>query len=185
MSALANQEVGDYLNDHFVSTVLKVGTFTLVNGNKQGGNVVSYFCTADGGVVHAIVGPVDADTLLREARWVTEVRKLAMFESRGNFDNYREFIRRAHAERLSAEFGISVQEPHRPNYQPGYRAGSPADPFQKLSPRSRGWNSGSANQAKIHQLLVANPLIKVEQVYRYVFEKIAGERVSTLPVAER
>jgi hypothetical protein len=47
-----------------------VGTFRIVNGQKQGGNVASYFCTPDGRVLHLIAGPVDGDTLIREARWV-------------------------------------------------------------------------------------------------------------------
>ena len=56
MNALARPEVGDYLNRHFVSTYVKVGTFALVNGQKQGGNVATYFCLPDGSVLHAIAG---------------------------------------------------------------------------------------------------------------------------------
>ena len=55
MGALANDQVGDYLNRHFVSSFLKVGTFALVNGQKQGGNVATYFCLPDGRVLHALV----------------------------------------------------------------------------------------------------------------------------------
>ena len=52
MNALANPEVGKYLNEYFVSSFQKVGTFRIVNGQKQGGNVASYFCAPDGRVLH-------------------------------------------------------------------------------------------------------------------------------------
>ena len=52
MNALANKEVGKYLNKHFVSSYQKVGTFKIVGKQKQGGNVASYFCAPDGRVLH-------------------------------------------------------------------------------------------------------------------------------------
>ena len=81
MNALANDEVGKYLNEHFVSSYQKVATFKVVGGQKQGGNVASYFCAPDGRVLHVIAGPVDAATFLREAKWVVETTKLAMKEA--------------------------------------------------------------------------------------------------------
>ena len=65
MNALANPEVGAFLNKHFVSSFQKVATFQIVNGQKQGGNVASYFCAPDGRVLHCVAGPVDAGTMLR------------------------------------------------------------------------------------------------------------------------
>ena len=50
MNALANPEVGKYVNEHFVSAFQKVATFKIVNGQKQGGNVAAYFCAPDGRV---------------------------------------------------------------------------------------------------------------------------------------
>ena len=44
----------------------------IVGKAKQGGNVATYFCAPDGRVLHAIAGPVDAGTMLREAKWVVE-----------------------------------------------------------------------------------------------------------------
>ena len=190
MNALTNPEVGDYLNRHFVSAVLKVGTFTLANGQKQGGNVASYFCTADGGVLHAIAGPVNAEAMLVEARWIVNARNLAVFESKGNFQYYREYIRRAHAERLSKEHGIDIQRLYR-----AYAATplSPVDMFEKVSLNRLGVHDhgrasagkDSGNQAQIHTLLVAYPLVKVEQIYKHVFGRILGEKISTLPVQVR
>jgi hypothetical protein len=95
-----NEDVGQYLNVHFVSSFQKVGTFRLVGGQKQGGNVVSYFCTAEGRVLHLMAGPVDAATLLREARWVVESWKLAKLQSKGNLAKLRTLIGAAHADRL-------------------------------------------------------------------------------------
>ena len=51
MNALANPQVGKYLNEYFVSSFQKVGTFRIVGGQKQGGNVASYFCAPDGRVL--------------------------------------------------------------------------------------------------------------------------------------
>ena len=67
MNALANDEVGNYVNQHFMASFQKVGTFKVVDGQKQGGNVASYFCTPDGRVLDAVAGPVNAAMLLREA----------------------------------------------------------------------------------------------------------------------
>ncbi len=67
MNALANDEVGKYLAEHFVSSFQKVATFKIAGGQKQGGNVASYFCAPDGRVLHVVAGPVDAATMLRES----------------------------------------------------------------------------------------------------------------------
>ena len=77
MNALADEKVGDYLNTYFVSSYQKVGTFRVVQGEKQGGNVASYFCAPNGQVLHVVTGPVSAEVLLREARWAVEMHKLA------------------------------------------------------------------------------------------------------------
>ena len=147
MNALANAEVGDYLNQHCVSSFQKVGTFRVTaNGQKQGGNVATYFCLPDGSVLHIIAGPVDADTFLTEAKWVVEVRKNALFEARNNMTRYRAFLRSAHQERLAHDAG------------------------------------GNGNQQQVHSLLARSPLIKIEDVYKHVFERILGEKISLLPV---
>ena len=39
-----------------MSAFQKVGTFRISNGQKQGGNVASYFCTPDGQVLHLLAG---------------------------------------------------------------------------------------------------------------------------------
>ena len=67
MGALTDAKVGAYVNENFVTSYQKVGTFKIVGNNKQGGNVASYFCAPDGRVLHCVAGPVDAATFLREA----------------------------------------------------------------------------------------------------------------------
>ncbi len=114
MNALTNPEVGKYLNGSFVATYQKVGTFTINGGQKQGGNVASYFCTSEGRVLHIIAGPVKADVLLREARWVVETSKLALLEDVKTEVRLRLFWRKAHVERLRASTAWSWRAPAAP-----------------------------------------------------------------------
>ncbi len=109
MNALANPEVGKYLNENFVSSFQKVATFRIVGNQKQGGNVASYFCAPDGRVLHIVAGPVDAATLLREAKWVVETTKKAMDESKGDGAKFKAYFRKAHADKLKAESGLTVE----------------------------------------------------------------------------
>ena len=44
----------------------------------------------------------------------------------------------------------------------------------------RRWSLG--NQGRVHQLMSAYSMIKIEKVYATVFQNILGERVSTKPV---
>jgi hypothetical protein len=159
VNALANDEVGNYLNQHFTASFQKVGTFKVVNGQKQGGNVASYFCTPDGRVLDALAGPVNADTLLREARWVVETNKLAELASQGDDARLRDFWQKAHADRLRQNHGVDL--------------GSVGD-LQGLPALNL--------QGRVHLLLAAVPLVRIEQCYRVVFERILNEQVSTAPV---
>jgi hypothetical protein len=109
VGALANPEVGKYLNEYFCSSYQKVGTFKVVGNQKQGGNVASYFCAPDGRVLHCVAGPVDAATFLREAKWVVATTEKAIKESKGDGGKFKAIFRTAHAEKLRTEFGIVVE----------------------------------------------------------------------------
>jgi hypothetical protein len=109
VNALASPEVGKYLNEYFVSSFQKVATFKIVGAQKQGGNVASYFCAPDGRVLHAVAGPVDAATLLREAKWVVDNTKKAIAEAKGDGGKFKAYFRKLHAERLKTEFGLVVE----------------------------------------------------------------------------
>jgi hypothetical protein len=199
VNALANPQVGEYVNEHFASAFLKVGTFTIANGNKQGGNVATYFCLPDGSVLNAIAGPVDAQTMLREARWAVETRKLALFEAQGDSKRYKEFFRKAHGERVQQYGGDAWRHGRNqgmivvaPNTRtPAVQVDAFPDPadaaatarFQmQLARQANAW--GLDNQGKVQLILSYYPLVKIEQVYKYVFERILNERVSTLPVVQ-
>jgi hypothetical protein len=161
VNALTNAEAGKYLNSNFVSTYQKVGTFT-VNGNqKQGGNVASYFCTPEGRVLHAIAGPVNADVLLREARWVVETAKMAQLDGAKTDLRLKAFWRKAHADRLRQDHGMDLARAGRKGRRPALN-----------------------NPGRIHLLLETAPLPRLEQVYKLIFEKILNEKVSTAPVVQ-
>jgi hypothetical protein len=219
VNALANPEVGKYVNEYFVSSFQKVATFRIVGGQKQGGNVASYFCAPDGRVLHVIAGPVDANTMLREARWVVETTKKAMDDAKGDGGRFKAYFRRAHADRLKSEHGLTVEpvtfDP--PTDQDANSAltyndptGRPLAPKLPAPPidgpdvtiraavalqaaegkaagaralvdrRGRGWVLG--NQGRVHLLMAAHSMAKIEKIYGSIFEGILGEKISTKPV---
>jgi hypothetical protein len=215
VNALANPEVGKFVNENFVSSFQKVATFRIVDGQKQGGNVATYFCAPDGRVVHSIAGPVDAKTMLHEAQWVVETTRRLMKDSAGDGGKFKGLLRIAHADRLRREHGLIVEpatfDPVEPSADSAltYRdpTGRPLAP--KLPPPpidgpdvsfkaaqdavartagatpaidrgGRRWALG--NSGRVHQLLAAHALVKIDALYGSVFEGILGERVSTKPV---
>ncbi len=109
MNALANPEVGKYFEKYFVAAFQRVGTFKIVGKAKQGGNVAAYFCAPDGRVLHAIAGPVDAATMLREAKWVVETAQKGVETSKGDGAAFKSFMRKAHAAKLRSEHGLVVE----------------------------------------------------------------------------
>ena len=108
MNALNNSEVGKFINENCVSSFQKVATFKIVGQQKQGGNVAAYFAP-DGRVLHVVAGPVDAATMLREAKWAVATAEKAIKESKGDGAVFKAAIRKAHAERLRTEYGLVVE----------------------------------------------------------------------------
>ena len=109
MGALTDAKVGAYVNENFVTSYQKVGTFKIVGNNKQGGNVASYFCAPDGRVLHCVAGPVDAATFLTEAQWVVDTLRAANKASKGEGAKFKEIFRKAHAEKLLYDTGLKVE----------------------------------------------------------------------------
>jgi len=181
VNALADNKVAEFVNEHCVATYMKVGTFRIVNGQKQGGNVASYFCLPDGSVLHAVAGPVDARKFLNEGRWAVETRKAALTLStnlvNGDHDQgkYVGLIRQAHEERYHAEqFGgkpIIVQK------------------FKNM-PQHNGANlpvglpQNQSKQAQVHWLLSMNTLVSIERLYPIVWQQVLNEQLSGLPVVK-
>jgi hypothetical protein len=177
VNALTAPQVGQYVNRHYVSAFQKVATFQINRGQKQGGNVAAYFCTADGLVLHAVAGPVNADTFLREASWANETYQMAQLD-RPNLLQLQTFFRNAHLDRLQREHRVTMPRPDLP--RPDTVTAGMLE-MVLLGNRHLPMN----NQGKVHLLLGVGPLIPLNQVYRVVFEKILGETISTSPVALR
>lgn len=176
MGALADPQVGAYLNQHFVAAVQKVATFKIVGGvEKQGGNVASYFCTPQGRVLHAIAGPVDAATFLREARWANDTYQLALLGD-ASAEKVQRFLRKAHLDRLQLEHGVPL---------PAHRLPAPsainAKLLDQLLAQNRQLNLN--NQGKVHLLLAVGAMPRLEHVYAPLFERVLNEKISTNPVA--
>lgn len=188
MSALAHEAVGAYMNRQFVATYVKVGAFALVNGQKQGGNVASYFCMPDGRVLHLIAGPVDANIFLSEAKWAVANHQFAAFEGQQDLARFKEAFSTAHAQRLhDAQARGLVKQLNRlavatdPESGDFGRANDPLT-AQKM----RVLNEQMLPvEKRVHLLLALFPLAKVQDIYKYVFEMFLNEKVSTLPVLEQ
>jgi hypothetical protein len=189
---LSDSAVGDYVNEHFYSAFQKVGTFKIVNGQKQGGNVATYFCLPDGTVLDAIAGPVDAKTFLQEARWVVETRKTAITESKGEYQPYTAYFRKAHAERFLEQYAGAavanqniIRDPRtgkiisRGQFNPFIAQLQPVGKLPTTRPVSM------SPQAQVQWLLGTRTAPKLNEIYKLVYERILGERISNLPVLER
>ena len=216
MNALANPEVGKFVNEYFCAAFQKVATFKIVGNAKQGGNVAAYFCAPDGRVLHVVAGPTDAGTMLRECKWVVEAAKKAIADSKGDGAKFKAAMRTAHAQKLRTDYGLIVEAvtvdvaEQDPNSALSYNdpTGRPLAP--KLPPppihgpdvtiklaqpaaEGKGMNADAVRDrlgkawvlptgGRVHQLLAAHSLGKIETVYGTVFENILGEKVSTKPV---
>ncbi|MGI8978789.1 MAG: hypothetical protein ACR2FY_06155 [Pirellulaceae bacterium] len=156
----AHQQVGDF-------------TATNVNGTivKQGGNVASYFCTPSGRVIHAVIGPVNADELLKEANWALSVWNQAA--KLRTLELQQRHVSLAHQGETSDTF--RSQQAQLIARGMNLPSGIPWGGLSRLM--------GTQPQ-KVHQLLAEKPLAPLENIYAYVFEKILGERVSNTPNVE-
>jgi hypothetical protein len=189
-----------------------VGTFKIVNGVKQGGNVATYFCTADGRVVQAVAGPVDATTLLREAKWALEIHDKAKKAGKEGDADYVKFVRQAHAnwleqasqpvdagtllseakrlfethnnrrKELDAEYVQFVLQAYADFLEQDSK--KPQEPAQgrRSVPARRAEAGKTSTQPDVHRLLAEHALDNIEQVYAKVWEGILKEKVSNDPV---
>ncbi len=170
MNALAKDKVGSYMNDHFVSSHQKVGTFQKIGDQKVGGNVASYFCKFDGTVIHAIPGPVDEATFLAEARFAVELHNSALFlATAGPNKNLNLTQQKAvYAKAIKKGFEDRV---------------GPTVTLPKGGIRSQP--KGAGQQVQVNQLLYQTPLPRLEVLYPYVWEKILREKLSAAPITVR
>jgi hypothetical protein len=162
------------MSTHFVCAFQRVATFRITGGQKQGGNVAAYFCTPDGLVLHAIAGPVDEETFLREARWAVDLFQLARLEQQTSPAQLSAFFQKAHLQRLRSEHGCHPKHINIP---------SNVDPRMLAMLLDHSRQRVPSNQGQVHLLLTVAPLPPLELIYSVVFEKILNERISTNPVA--
>ncbi len=181
MNALSSQQVANFLQDRFVATYLKVGTFQIVGDRKVGGNVASYFCLPDGRVLHAVPGPANAQTFLREALWAREIYRKALTAatdfSTGEVERTRleEAVKNAHVEAFLA---------------------APRSWQSRTMPIPSSWDTGQTTalplrlpparqQDQVHWLLARRGAAPLDEVYPIVWQEILRERLSSLPIAMR
>ena len=163
MNALAKKKVGEYLNDHFVSSHQKVGTFEKIGNQKVGGNVASYFCRPDGTVIHAIAGPVDQATFLAEARFAVELHNAASFQAFA--------VKTLDSPREHAIYAAAVKK--------GF-----ADRLGANLKQKNAVLNGTL-QERVNTLLYRAPLPPLEVLYPNVWENVLNEKLSAAPISVR
>ena len=166
--------MGKFFKTHFVASYQKIGTFRVDGNQKQGGNVASYFCLPDGRVLHVVAGPVNADVLLREARWAVETWKLAQLQTREVEPQVQTFMRNVHVMRLNSEHGLDLRKP----------AGTFANgtPIASVPPYEQPRFHTLSRAGQVHMLLASAPLISIGRLYAVIFERVLDERLSVQPV---
>jgi hypothetical protein len=165
---------------------------------KNGGNVVTYFCTPDMRVVHFVVGPVSAGVLHDEAAWAhrvyDEVKNRSIDEltkAQADALAYKQLdaVRREHVAMLDDQAKISVRSAALQFAQKPRSAGAmyQSDSYgrtskKRLPPPRRWesliWNVGGDKEERVHRILAVDPLPLLAEVDSSVFQQIAGERVN-------
>lgn len=156
-----------------MSTHQKVGTFQIVQGQKQGGNVAVYFCRPDGTVVHAVAGPVKADTLLAEARFAVELDKLAQLHGGKSTLKHKLTIAEEHQKRVKLEV-----KGQRGDFDAATSGLGFDDTFFAQF-------KGLSTQGKVSALLMYKPLARLEDFYPLVWEKVLKQAQNVAPVVVR
>ena len=171
----------------------QAGDFEVVNINgrikKNGGNVVSYFCTPQGEVIHAVAGPARPKRLLREAQWaVATYQNASKF---GNKNQARQAVESAHLAALGSnrdEFYHAVRDELPQARQQLYSAGrwhsaiSSQVVSQRMSPpvTARRLAARQFGSDEVHQIMAAQPLAPIKQVYHELFEGVVNEDVNEM-----
>jgi hypothetical protein len=177
-----------------VATYQQVGDFEVVSNHgrlqKNGGNVASYFCTPDALVVHAIAQPVQPEKLLTAARFAVQAFEQAEYQSPQDIRGQRAVVERAHLEQLHSQASTfeahvksKLTEAQRSYYEKlkklreasSYdRQDKRPDPPMLVARRQAAQQLGGS---RAHQIMVAQPLAPLADVFEEVFEKLTNERV--------
>lgn len=117
---------------------------------KNGGNVVTYFCTPEGRLIHAVGGPVNSTRLLSEARWAADTFAQMQLDKR---QSMVETLREAH------QIASSTSSTRHIN---------------------RGWEKSiTSEQARVHRLLQKYAYTPMAQVESTLFRSLSGESFET------
>ena len=141
----------------------------MANGQKQGGNVASYFCRPDGTVLHAIPGKVDAQTFLAEARFAVELDKLALLNGDKSTLKQKITVADSHSKRLKTAAAMSKGVWSQVELMPTVDR-------QLMAYAHLG------EQQQVSAILMQSPLAKLELLYPVVWEKILKEQLNVAPV---
>ena len=169
---------------------------------KQGGNVVTYFCTPDQQVLGWVVGPVSSDNLIAEAKQALKSQQVLHRWSRRDVETQREQIREHF---LSQMHSVNRQgmrlwtsfKPEKPRHvdddtvartvklAKGTRDKTRSMAFSELSrageyrnPKGRAESIRVLNALKsdLSRMVIAEyPLLTLDQVQRSVFEALANQ----------
>lgn len=202
MGALSDKTVGEYVEANFVTCYEQVGDFRVTattNGQlaRNGGNVVSYFCTPELKVINAIVGPVEAAQLLGAAHWSVNLSAKA---KHAGPDDRLQICEAAHLEESGIDPAtfyqvVSEKLPRISRQYQSRRTGILASPRLKkrleageitlIDPFTQARQEASRaftldrRGALTHRILAMQPLASVYDVYGELFERVAGERITT------
>jgi hypothetical protein len=131
-------------------------------------------------VLHLVAGPVNANTLLDEARWVVEMWKLAELQGATEYKDFQKTFRKAHLDRLIKEHKSKLN----PVVLPEMEGADALTPVNKSVFLFYKGHHGKT-QGKVHHLLAFYPLPKIGRVYEVVFQSILNENLSTVPVVKK
>ena len=157
--------------------------------------MMSYFCTPKGKVIHAVGGPVSPNRLLREAKWAVESYDQAVRTAGTSQTGQAKMIEGAHLAALgtSPEHFYNAMRSEYPasngraQYQMVKMVKNSQWAAKYRSPKSRVENpvvearrsaARSFGSDQVHQILAAQPLAHINQVYKEMFEDVVNEEVA-------
>ena len=152
--ALSSANIGEYFSKHFVSTYERIDHWSV---DKEAGDkdvvadVVGYFCTPNGNVIHSVVGGPSAERFLQEAKWAVETFRSVKDQ---DAEMRKQQVATAHIKRMPKKSG-----------------------WTSLLNRSTEQEGGKQMQ-EVHRLFADHPMSPLPSVYRTISEQILGRPVA-------
>ena len=154
-----------------------MGAFTVHSFNgklvKNGGNVVSYFLTPSGHVLHLTLGPVPPEELLQDAMWAKAVYKRAKTLPHTQRAKY---FQQAHL-LAGADENATPCKMLLPGANPMI---SEAEYWKHVHDRVTK-RTRSSNALKAHRFLGQGEPQPLSLLYKHVFERFLGQKISPIP----